>query len=410
MLDRPSRICAMTKSRSTTPRALGYGALLVTLALLPLLALAAAPMGGNGETGPDYTTADVVMLVVYLLAAVVLSFLCSIAEAVLLSISPPFIEGMREERPELAATLTRLRVDNVDQSLAAILTLNTIAHTAGAIGSGAKATLVFGSAWVGAFSALATLLILFLSEIVPKTLGALHWRRLAAPVAVFIRWLIVLLYPLIKISEQLTRLLSRGKKAHVFDREEFIAMAGVGQAAGHIDERESRILRNLFRMSSVGARDVMTPRVVIQALPQDQCVSDALETLAQSPFSRLPVYDRNIDQVTGFVLKSDLTLAQARGDGRRTLGEFRRELVSVPPTVPLSRLLELMLDKRHQLALVTGEYGETEGLVTLEDVVETLLGDEIVDESDHVADLRKLARQRWERRSAAHRAATSPPP
>lgn len=376
--------------------------------MLPLVALGAAPVGSGGETGPDYTTADVVMLVVYLLSAIVLSFLCSIAEAVLLSISPPFIEGMREARPKLAATLTRLRVDNVDQSLAAILTLNTIAHTAGAIGSGAKATLVFGSAWVGAFSALATLLILFLSEIVPKTLGALHWRTLAAPVAVFIRVLIVILYPLIKVSELLTRMLSRGKDAHVFSREEFIAMAGVGEASGHIDERESRILHNLFRMSSLVAGDVMTPRVVIQALPQDQTVADALATIEGSPFSRLPVFDGSIDHVTGFVLKSDLALAQARGESQRKLAEFRRDLLSVPPKVPLSRLLELMLDKRQQLALVSGEYGDTEGLVTLEDVVETLLGDEIVDESDRVADLRKLARQRWEKRSAAHRAATAP--
>ncbi len=399
----------MTKLNSSAGGALRLGALLTLLLLVPLVAFGAAPVGSDGDTGPNYTTADVAMLVVYLLSAIVLSFLCSIAEAVLLSISPPFIEGMREARPKLAETLTRLRVDNVDQSLAAILTLNTIAHTAGAIGSGAKATLVFGSAWVGAFSALATLLILFLSEIVPKTLGALHWRSLASPVAVFIRVLIVLLYPLIKVSQRLTRMLSGGKEAHVFSREEFIAMAGVGEASGHIDERESRVLRNLFRMSSLVARDVMTPRVVIQALPQARSVAEALETIEGSPFSRLPIYEGSVDQVTGFVLKSDLTLAQARGESERRVVEFRRELLSVPPKVSLSRLLELLLDKRQQMALVTGEYGETEGLVSLEDVVETLLGDEIVDESDRVDDMRKLARQRWEKRSAAQRAATSPP-
>ncbi len=395
---------SMTRFNSDTNRLLRHGALLALLVLLPVVATAAVPIGGHGDIAPNYDTSDVVMLVVYLGGAIMLSFLCSIAEAVLLSINPSFIAGMREARPRLAATLAKLRVDNVDQSLAAILTLNTIAHTAGAIGSGAKATLVFGSAWVGAFSALATLLILFLSEIVPKTLGTLHWRSLASPVALFIRVLIVMLYPLIKVSELLTRMLSGGKQAHVFSREEFIAMADVGEASGHIDERESRILRNLFGMSSLRARDVMTPRVVIQALPASLSVADALETIARSPFSRLPLYKDTVDNIVGFVLKSDLTLAQARGEGRRAVSEFRRDLLSVPPTVSLSHLLEMLLDKRQQIALVNGEYGETEGLVSLEDVVETLLGDEIVDESDHVDDMRKLARQRWEQRSAATRA------
>ncbi len=195
-------------------------------------------------------------------------------------------------------------------------------------------------------------------------------------------------------------MISGDKPVHVFSRDEFVAMAGIGAESGHLEPRESRILRNLFRMSSLKARDVMTPRVVMAALPESRSVSDALTGVANGPFSRLPLYTRDIDRVTGFVLKDDLLLAQAREDGTRPVSELRRDLMSVPASMSLSVLLERLLDRRQHIALVVGEYGDTEGLVTLEDVVETLLGDEIVDESDQATDMRKLARQRWEKRNA----------
>jgi CBS domain containing-hemolysin-like protein len=364
---------------------------------LPLMAagLPAEPVAGYGGT-------DVVLLFVYLGGAIALSFLCSIAEATLLSITPAYIAGLKQERPKLGASIERLRHDNIDQSLAAILTLNTIAHTVGAVGSGAKATVVFGSAWVGVFSAVATLLILFLSEIVPKTLGAVHWRPLVRPTATFVRMLIVALYPLIRISEVLTRFVSRGQKTHVFSRDEFIAMASVGEQSGQIDPRESRILHNLFRMAKLTARDVMTPRTVVVALQRDTQISAALQDDAVKPFSRLPLYGKGIDEITGFVLKDDLLHAEARGEGAMPVHRLQRELPSAPDSMLLSNLLEFLLDQRRQIALVVGEYGETQGLVTLEDVVETLLGDEIVDERDRVTDMQRLARQRWQRRAATH--------
>ena len=372
-------------------------ALVLAAVLLPAHGAAPLDTGNGGTTG--YTTLDVTLLLVYLLGALVLSFLCSVAEATLLSITPSYIQGLRETRPQLAETLQRLRQDNVDQSLAAILTLNTIAHTAGAIGSGAKATVVFGSAWVGVFSAVATLLILFLSEIVPKTLGAVYWRSLAGPTARFVRALIVMLYPLIKMSELLTRLVSRGKKVHVFSRDEFVAMADVGEEAGQIDERESRIIRNLFRMTALKARDAMTPRTVVKAIPGDRTVGDTLEDSGDTPFSRLPVYGTDLDDVHGFILKDDLLLAHARGENSRLVSELQRELPAIPGSQPLSTVLERLLERRHQITLVVGEYGETLGLLTLEDLIETLLGDEIVDEQDTVEDMRALARERWERRA-----------
>lgn len=349
--------------------------------------------------GAGYTGVDVVLLVTYVLLALVFSFLCSVAEAVLLSITPSYIAGLRTTRPKRAARLKQLKQDNVDRSLAAILTLNTIAHTVGAIGSGAKATLVFGSAWFGLFSAVMTLLILFLSEIIPKTLGAVYWRRLTGLTAIFVRFLIVSLYPLIRVSEALTRLIARGQRVHGFSRDEFIAMARVGAQSGDLKEDESRILDNLFRLESLLAQDVMTPRTVLQALRQDMTVTEALEDDAGTSFSRLPLYGESVDDVTGFVLKSDLLLAKAKDEGETRLEELRRDVLTVVGTMPLSTLLEFLLHHREQFTLVVDEFGGTEGIVTLEDVVEALLGTEIVDEADATEDMRALARRRWAQRA-----------
>ena len=342
---------------------------------------------------------DVFLLLAYVLLALLFSFLCSIAEAALLSITPSYIAGLKQTEPKKAALLKKLREDNIDQSLAAILTVNTIAHTVGAIGAGAKATAVFGSAWFGVFSGVMTLLILFLSEIIPKTLGALHWRRLAGFTLVYVNLLVKVMYPLIVVSEKLTQWISGGKKTQAFNRDEFVAMAGIGQEQGHINDRESKIIRNLFLFKSVDATGIMTPRIVVSALKKDMSVQDALKAPGKMPFSRLPIYDKDLDGIVGFVLREDLLIAQNQGRGAVKIDEFRREMLSVPCTTPLSRLLETLLEKRQHIAIVVGEYGETKGLVTLEDVLETLLGIEIVDEGDKIEDMQQLARQLWARRA-----------
>ncbi len=359
---------------------------------------------GMATAGPlvsDYTQWDVVLLITYILLALVFSFLCSIAEAVLLSTTPSYIAGLQNKTPKIAALLKQLKQDNVDKSLAAILTLNTIAHTVGALGSGSKATVVFGNTWFGLFSAIMTLMILFLSEIIPKTIGAVYWRSLAGITARFVKGLIWVLYPLIWISEALTRFISRNKNIHVFSREEFVAMAEFGESSGNIDPRESRIIRNLFRLSSLMASDIMTPRTVISALPKDSTVNEALDTKPVVTFSRLPIYGKDLDHITGFILKDDLLLSKARDFGDVKIETLKRDIYTVPDSMPLSELLEFLLDERQHIALVVGEYGGTKGLVTIEDVVETLLGMEIVDEMDRVEDMRALARQQWEKRAKA---------
>jgi CBS domain containing-hemolysin-like protein len=361
----------------------------------------AAGMAAGSASNVGYTQGDVLLLITYILLALVFSFLCSVAEAVLLSITPSYIAGLQGRNPKLAALLKRLKQDNVDQSLAAILTLNTIAHTAGAIGSGSKATVVFGSAWFGLFSALMTLMILFLSEIIPKTIGAVYWRTLAGLTARFVQTLIWLLYPLIWLSEALTRLIARGKTVHVFSREEFIAMAAIGERAGKIDSHESQIIRNLFRLGSLTASDIMTPRKVISGLQQDMTVTEALDIKPTVTFSRLPLYEENLDSVTGFILRDDLLLAKAQDRGHVKLETLKREIKTVPSNMPLSDLLEFFLEQRQHIALAVDEYGGTNGLVTTEDVIETLLGMEIVDEMDRVEDMQALARRQWEKRAKA---------
>jgi CBS domain containing-hemolysin-like protein len=337
---------------------------------------------------------DPLLLILYVALALGVSFLCSIAEAVLLSVTPTHIESIREHKPRRAALLKRLKQDEVDQSLAAILTLNTIAHTVGAIGAGAEATVVFGSAWFGVFSAVMTLLILFLSEIVPKTIGAVYWIHLTGPVAQFVRILIIVLYPLVWVSERITRMIASGRSAHAVGRDDVLAMTRIGERAGSIDGEQSRIINNLFQLTSLRAVDVMTPRTVIYALPLELSIDEAAARVAESAFSRVPVYGEDIDDVRGFVIRDDVLQLKGDGRGEESLLEIQREILTVPGSISLSRMLERLIRERHHIALLVDEYGGTLGLVTLEDVIETLVGAEILDETDGVADMRELARAR----------------
>ncbi|MBL4567757.1 MAG: HlyC/CorC family transporter [Porticoccus sp.] len=341
------------------------------------------------------------LLIGFVSMALVISFLCSVAETVLLSITPSYIEGLRDKNPEQARQLKLLRQEQIDRSLAAILTMNTVAHTVGAIEAGAQSAVVFGSTWVGIFSGGMTLMILFLSEIIPKTLGAVYWRKLVGVTQLFIRILIVILYPLVRISEGLTKLITRGKSVHQFNRDEFLAMVGFGQKVGEIDEHESKIIKNLFRLRSLKVTDIMTPRIVITALPQDMLATEAQKALRHCPFSRLPLYGQSIDDITGFALKDKIMLYKPSDREELTLASFKRKLHAVPDSMLLPKLLDFFLNNRQQIAIIVDEYGGVKGLVSLEDVIETLLGMDIVDETDNVADMQALARQQWVKRAEA---------
>jgi CBS domain containing-hemolysin-like protein len=244
-------------------------------------------------------------------------------------------------------------------------------------------------------------MILFLSEILPKTIGAIYWLRLIGPTLFFVSTLITVLYPVVWISEKMTRLISRGKIIDIFSRDEFIAMASVGMKTGQIQSKESRIIRNLFRFESLKVADIMTPRIVISALAEDLKVIDVLKTITQTPFSRLPVYRKNIDDITGFVLKDDVLILTAQKRGDEKLKGLKRKILTVPDSVSLADLLERFLKERQHIAIVVNEYGGTDGLVTLEDLIETLMGMEIMDETDDVEDMRTLARKQWVERVKA---------
>ena len=337
------------------------------------------------------------LLLLYVALAVGVSYLCSIMEAVLLSITPSYVAAL-EDRDAAAGTRIRELKADIDRPLAAILTLNTFAHTLGAAGAGAQATIVFGSAWIGAFSVALTLVILVASEIVPKTLGAVYWRQLASPVARLLEPTIWILYPLVIVSQALTRLLSRGEKGARVSRAELAALARLGVEEGVFEKQESRILQSLFRFNELTARDVMTPRTVMVAFPKDTPLQEIADR--DLPFSRIPLFERDRDHITGFVLKSDVLVALAEDRHGATAGELERPILTVPDTLPLPRLFERLMERQEHIAIVVGEYGGTAGLATVEDVVETLLGMEIVDEADTEHDMQAAARAQWRERAA----------
>ncbi|MGY8770138.1 MAG: CNNM domain-containing protein [Pirellulales bacterium] len=353
-----------------------------------------APSSPDEIGQPQHLT----MMIVYTLVALGFSFLCSVAEAVVLSVSPAYIASLKNSGKTKQAALLYKVKSKIDRSLAAILTLNTIAHTVGAGGAGAEAAAYFGDKYVGVAMAVLTLLILFLSEIIPKTLGATYWRSLSGLTAQFILLLTRLLFPLIFISEIITKQLSGGHSHNTFNRDEFTAQVDVGEEAGQLDATESRILKNLFRFPELVAEDIMTPRTVAFTLQQDLTIEQVTKEHKTIHFSRIPIYAKNQDEVTGFVLKTDILLKSAADEFQITLKELARPINATYENTPLSQVLENVLDNREHILLVTDEHGGLEGIVTLEDVVETLIGIEIVDELDTIDDMRKLAREKWEAR------------
>ena len=341
------------------------------------------------------------LLIFYLLLAICVSFFCSIAEAVLLSVRPSYI-GTLEASGRPGAKVLKKLTDNLDQPLSAILTLNTVAHTVGAAGVGAQASAVFGSEYLGVTSAILTLLILVLSEIIPKTIGATYWQALAPSFGTMINFITRALYPFVWMTKKITRLISRSDaSALTFSRDEMEAMAEIGADEGILETKELKIVKNLMQLNSLSIKDIMTPRPVVFCVPETMTVQDFFSQHAQKPFSRIPVYGRNMDDVTGYVLKTDLFLAQAKDQFDLPLSEFRRELMMIPNVLSASNCFDRLMHEKNHAALVIDEYGSMRGLVTLEDVMETLIGLEITDELDKVEDMQVLARQRWRERMKA---------
>lgn len=345
------------------------------------------------------------LLLVFFSVSIIFSFLCSIWEAVLLSIPPAQVEIELEKDTLLGHRLKAFK-QNIDRPLAAILTLNTIAHTAGAIGVGAQAAYLWQDSYLFGLNVaglivpvVMTLAILVLSELIPKTLGANWWKPLMPATIHALYYLTLFLLPLVWMSQLLTSALKKDKDKSVLSRADFQAMAQIGQREGIFRKDESKILTNLLRFHTIQASDIMTPRTVVVASDYSMTIQAFFEAYPNLRFSRIPVFEQSKDDINGFVLKDDVLSAIIRGEGQKLLKDICREIMIVNEQLPLPDLFTRLMERREHIALVVDEFGGMAGIVTMEDVIETLIGMEIIDELDNIADMQLLARQNWEKRA-----------
>jgi CBS domain containing-hemolysin-like protein len=339
------------------------------------------------------------LLLTYLFLALITSFLCSIMEAVLLSTPLSYLRAREAESNQNAIKFIKLKSD-IDKPLSAILSLNTVAHTVGAAGVGAQATQIFGEAYFGLVSAILTILILVLTEIIPKTIGARYWRNLSTFAVPMVQIMIFITYPLVVISAWITRAISRGHKEQTISREEISALANIGTEEGIFGEKENKIIQNLIRLKTVRASQIKTPRVVVAVADEEMTLRDFWNKKELLRFSRIPTFQGNDENITGYIFRQSVFEKLAEDDANLDLKikEIKRDIVFAPKTMPVFNLWDLLLKKKEHIALITDEYGGMDGVVSMEDIIETLLGFEIVDEKDTIADMQDYARQRWNQR------------
>ena len=337
------------------------------------------------------------LLLTYLFIALFTSFLCSIAEAVLLSTPISYVKAKMEMGSSSAKNFLVLKED-VDKPLSAILSLNTVAHTVGAAGVGAQATIVFGEAYFGIVSAVLTILILVFTEIIPKTLGSNYSKELMGFATKIIRGMIVLTYPLVVISMFLTRYLSRKEKELTTSREEISALASIGTEEGIFADKENKIIQNLIRLKTIRISEILTPRIVVVVANENMTLQEFLVNKEFLHFSRIPVYNESRDNITGYVFREMVFEKLAEDQFHLKLKDIKRNIATFAETDTLFRVWEDLLHRKEQISLVVDEYGGMDGIVTLEDIIETLLGFEIVDEKDRVEDMQQYAMERWKAR------------
>lgn len=343
------------------------------------------------------------LLLLFLLGAMGISFLCSLLESVLMTTTFSYI-NLREEEGYAPALLMKQYKEDTGRPLAAILSLNTIANTIGAAGVGMQATAVFGSKWFGLVSAITTILILVFSEIIPKVIGTTYWRNLMGFAARTIRTLIIILYPIVRLVEMLTRVLRGKDEDPTVSREEVLAMVNVGEEEGVVDEDENKIFTNLMRLDSIHAYDVMTPRVVAKIAPENMTLRAYYDNDEYDHFSRIPLYNPEAPEyITGYVLRNDALEELTEDHFRKTLGGIKRALPAFDQDMTLGNIFDSMLKQKSQIAQIIDEYGMFVGILTLEDIIETIFGLEIIDENDAIIDMQQYARERWEQRQKKYK-------
>jgi CBS domain containing-hemolysin-like protein len=322
-------------------------------------------------------------------------------ESVLLSTPVSFLNVKEESGHKSATTFIKLK-NNIERPLSAILSLNTIAHTIGAAGVGVQATKMFGELYFGIISAILTLLILVFSEIIPKTIGARYWRRLALVSGIIINTMVIITFPLVIMTGYLTNLFSRNKNELSVSREEIAVMANIGTEEGIFDEKENKIIQNLIRLKTVKVSEIMTPRVVVTVADENMSLKEFLIKKEFLYYSRIPIYSKNNENITGYVFRQTVFEKLAEEETNLKLRDICREIVVTHEFQTLLNLWEVLLEKKEHIALIVDEYGGMDGIVTMEDIIETVLGLEIVDERDRIIDMQQYARERWNKRKAKY--------
>ena len=339
------------------------------------------------------------LLLLFLVITLLVSFLCSTLESVLMTTTLSYI-SLREDEGDKAAVLFKKYKLDTERPLAAILSLNTIANTVGSVGIGMQATLVFGNKWVGLTSAIVTLLILIFAEIIPKTIGTTYWKSLMTFTAYTTRALIVIMFPFVLLVHYLTRMFHKEDTVgdNTVSREEVSAMANVGEEEGVIEKDENKIIQNIIRLDDIKAFEVMTPRVVAAIASEKMTLREYYDSDAYDHFSRIPVYAESPEFITGYVLRDDALEDLAEDHFDTKLGDIKRSLPYFNEDTSISDIFDAMLKQKSQIALVIDEYGCFQGIITLEDIIETIFGFEIIDENDVITDMQQYARERWQKR------------
>ena len=322
-------------------------------------------------------------------------------EAVLLSTPNTFLIVKYESGNSWAKAFLGLK-SNIDKPLSAILSLNTVAHTVGAAGVGAQAVVLFGDEYFGIVSAILTILILVLTEIIPKTVGARYWRTLAKPASIVINVMIVITYPLVVISSLITKAISKNQQEQTTSREEIAALASIGTDEGVFTEKEHKIIQNILKLKNVRVTEIMTPRVVVAVADENLSLADFLKNKDYLKFSRIPIYSGNDENITGYVFRQTVFEKLAEDEHELKLRDIKRDIIIVPNSIVLFTLWEKLIEKKEHITLIVDEYGGLDGIVTMEDIIETLLGLEIIDEKDTITDMQKFARERWNARQTKY--------
>ena len=335
------------------------------------------------------------LLFFYFSLAVFVSFLCSLLESIILSVSYTHIEALSRKGAGYASLLKKMKYQ-ISRPLSAILTVNTIANTLGATGVGAQVHKLYGSHLVTFVSIILTLVILIFSEILPKTLGASYWRSLLPPAVYIIQALMFICYPFVWLSRQVQEMF-RVRSRHI-TREDIIGAAKMGANEGAIYKNEGELVQNILNLKSKKVSEIMTPRTVITAFDKKTTVRQAIKKYQPLRFARIPVYEDNLDQVIGIVHRYKIMEAQSQGCDKLTVDNYLKPVHTVPESISITAVLNQFTKRKEHIFLVVDEYGSLSGLVSMEDVVETILGIEIVDELDSVADLREQALRQWKQK------------